>query len=104
MPRRDHLEISDLRGPQNGALLSLKRAVKGWSDQILTFFARIADPGRSIGNEGTDTRTRSRFSGCWRIIPGGGVADGLQRVSVPRRRDLGRTRYVIGRWSEASEL
>ena len=104
MPRRDHLKISDLRGPQSRALLGLKRALMGWSDQILTFFTRIADAGRSIGNEETDTRSRSRYSGCWRTIPGGGVADGLQRTLVPCRRDLDRTRHVSGRWSEASEL
>ena len=104
MPLRDHFEISDLRGTQSWALLGPQRVLKGWSDEILTFFTRIADAGRSIGNEETDTRARSRYSGCWRTIPGGGVADGLQRTLVPCRRDLDRTRHVNGRWSEASEL
>ena len=101
---RSFLQIAAKRLPQREAVLSLKRPIAKFGEQILNFFARIDDAGRSQSIMETDIRARSRFFGCRRTIPGGGVADGLQYVSVPCRRDTGRTRKVIGRWSEASEL
>ena len=98
------LQIATKRLLHREPVLCLKRPIARLHEKILNFFARIDDARRSLSIMETDIRARSRFSGCWRTIPGGGVADGLQCVSVPCRRDTGRTRKVSGRWSEASEL
>ena len=104
MPHHRMRELSDPGFDPGIPCVRLQSLILACTKQILIFFSRIDDAGRSSCRLETDMRARSRYAGLKKTIPGGVVVDGLQRVPVPCRRDTGRTAHVYDRRSEASEL